>query len=186
MKKFMLLIIGCCFVPVSCTQPAPSKQAPVTWQQQLNNELPLLGHRNWILIVDKAFPAQSAPGIEVINTNDSLSSVLKYTLAKVQSSVHVKPIIYTDKELNYITEAQTPGINSYRGRLKTILGKLAVQSLLHDSVFVKMSTSSKLFKVLILKTNQTYAYSSAFIQLDCAYWDGNKEKQLRKAMQASN
>lgn len=31
------------------------------WKQQLDRELPLLGHRNWILVVDKAFPMQTSP-----------------------------------------------------------------------------------------------------------------------------
>src|SRR5580698_9817533 len=40
------------------------------WKQQLDRELPLLGHRNWILVVDKAFPMQTSPGMEVINTDE--------------------------------------------------------------------------------------------------------------------
>jgi len=45
-----------------------------------------------------------------------------------------------------------------------------------------MDASSKLFKVLVFKTNETIAYSSIFIQLDCAYRDSEKEIQLRDAM----
>jgi len=152
------------------------------WKQQLGRELPLLGHRNWILVVDKAFPMQTSPGMEVINTDEKLLPVLRYTLQRIHESTHVKPIIYTDKEIGYITESQSPGVGAYETQLKDVLGNLGVQSLLHDSVFVRMDASSKLFKILVLKTNETLAYSSVFLQLDCAYWNAEKEGQLREAM----
>jgi len=175
----VFFLMGC----MACNQPATNTTDTQTdWKQQLNKELPLLGHRNWILVVDKAFPAQSSAGMEVFNTNEDLLPVLKYTLGQINSSTHVKPIIFTDKEINYITESQSPGVGNYKTQLKGILGTLPVQSLLHDSVFTKMDASSKLFKVLVLKTNQTLAYSSVLIQLDCAYWNADKEKQLRAAM----
>jgi D-ribose pyranose/furanose isomerase RbsD len=181
MNKLNIIIACLILAGISCNQP----EKPVThanWKQQLNDELPLLGHRNWILVVDKAFPMQSAQGMEIINTNEKLLPVLQYTLEKIDESTHVKPIIFTDKEMNYITEAQSPGVTNYKSQLKDALGNLRVQRLLHDSVFVKMDASSKLFKVLVLKTNETFAYSSVFIQLDCAYWSADKEKQLRDRM----
>jgi hypothetical protein len=33
------------------------------WEQQLAEMLPLYGHRNWIVVADAAYPAQSKPGI---------------------------------------------------------------------------------------------------------------------------
>lgn len=181
-KLSIVLSVFLFSIVMSCSQPAQHADEQVNWKQQLNKELPLLGHRNWILVVDKAFPMQSSSGMEVINTDENMLSVLKYTLEKINASSHVKPIIYTDREINYITEAQVSGSGDYKTQLKSALGKLPVQSLLHDSVFVKMDASSKLFKVLILKTNETIAYSSVFIQLDCAYWNSENEIQLRDAM----
>lgn len=32
-----------------------------SWQSRLTEELPLMGHRNWILIVDSAYPEQVGP-----------------------------------------------------------------------------------------------------------------------------
>ncbi len=37
-----------------------------TGKRQLNSLLPLFGHRNWIVVADSAYPAQSKPGIETI------------------------------------------------------------------------------------------------------------------------
>ena len=63
-----------------------------------------------------------------------------------------------------------------------IFGNLHVQSLLHNEVFKKLDSESKLFKVLVIKTNETIPYTSVFIQLDCAYWDAGKEEVLRRNM----
>lgn len=153
-----------------------------SWKEQLNQKLPMLGHRNWILVVDKAFPEQNAPGMEYIYANEDLLPVLKQVLAQVNSSSHVKPIIYQDKELGYITENQAKGVKHFVEESKTLFGNQNVQTMLHDSVFRKLDTESKLFKVLVIKTNETIPYTSVFLQLDCAYWNGEKEKQLRDAL----
>jgi len=145
----------------------------------LADEWPLLGHRNWILVVDKAFPAQNAPGIQVVNTGEELLPVLKYTLSQISQSTHVKPIVYTDKELNFITPELEAGIEPFKKSLYEVLNGVDVQTILHDSVFTKIDEASKLFKVLVLKTEGTIAYSSVFLNLDCKYWGGEKEAVLR-------
>ena len=33
------------------------------WKSFLRQELPILGHRNWIVIADSAYPAQNSAGI---------------------------------------------------------------------------------------------------------------------------
>ncbi|MHC4500382.1 MAG: hypothetical protein ACYS21_14860, partial [Planctomycetota bacterium] len=38
------------------------------WQHKLASELPVMGHRNWVIIADSAYPAQSRAGIETIAT----------------------------------------------------------------------------------------------------------------------
>jgi len=156
------------------------------WKEQLNQKLPLLGHRNWILVVDKAFPEQNAPGMDYIYASESLLPVLKEVLTQVNSSGHVKPIVYQDKELGFITESQAKGVKEFVLGAKTIFGSQKVETMPHDSVFKKLDTESKLFKVLVIKTNETIPYTSVFLQLDCAYWNGDKEKQLRDAIKAND
>ena len=184
MKKIglylLFLVLGC----NSCDFFLPGKSAVSEkgWKEQLNDELPLLGHRNWILVVDKAFPAQTASGITVINTGESLQDVLQFTLQKIDRSLHVRPNVYTDKELEFITPKMVPYIESYKKQLQKNLRDLTPQTLLHDSVFVKIDKASKLFKVLVLKTEEVIPYSSVFIQLDCRYWSAENEKILRELM----
>ena len=170
----------------SCKQPlkTSSQQAAgsVNWKKQFDATLLLLGHRNWIIIADKAFPFQYAAGMEYINTGENLLPVLKYVLQQVDASGHVKPIIYRDKELGFITEEQSKGVKSFANESQKLFGSQPVETLLHDSVFGRLDASAKLFKILVLKTNGTIPYTSVFLQLDCAYWSAEKEMQLRKRM----
>ena len=152
------------------------------WKEQFNKKLNLLGHRNWVLVVDKAFPEQNALGMEFIYVNEGLLPVLKQVLTQINSSNHIKPIIYQDKELGFITENQARGVTQFAQESKLIFGNQTVQTMLHDSVFRKLDTESKLFKVLVIKTNETIPYTSVFLQLDCAYWNVQNEKQLRDTL----
>jgi len=150
------------------------------WQSQLDSLLSLLGHRNWVIIADKAFPWQSAPGMVYINTNATVPEVADYTIRQLDKSTHVSPVLYLDQELSFV-----PGTAGYRDTLQQIFKGQPVQTLLHDSVFAKMDNTAGLFKVVVLKTNTTTAYSSVFIQLDCKYWNTAKEQQLREVMKAN-
>jgi D-ribose pyranose/furanose isomerase RbsD len=177
----VFLIAGCNFATDQKTTVSTLKSES-NWKQQFDEKLPFLGHRNWILIVDKAFPEQNAPGMEYIYANEDLLPVLKLVLGQVNQSTHVKPIIYRDKELGFIKEEQARGVTRFIQDSKGLFGTQNVQTLLHDEVFKKLDTESKLFKVLVIKTNETIPYTSVFLQLDCGYWNAAKEAQLRTNM----
>ncbi len=187
MKRInLLLVTGSFILLASCIQKEKEPDTQSDWKQQLNKEIPLLGHRNWILVVDKAFPLQNSEGVITIDTGDDLLGVLQYTLDQVGSASHIKPIIFVDKELDFINRKLVPEIDDYRKSLTGIIGNSDIQELLHDSVFVKIDAASKLFKTLVLKTNETIPYSSVFIQLDCKYWSPDQESQLRELMLKRN
>lgn len=173
-----VILIGC------ATEPTPAqKQETSDWQQTFDEQLQLNGHRNWILVVDKAFPQQ--PGMKIINTNQKLLPVLEKVLAKIKSSTHVKPIIYNDAELQYITDSLAPGASQYKADLQKVLANFTTNPLLHDSVFVKMDAAARLFTITVLKTEEVIPYSSVFLQLDCAYWGADQERKLREIMKAN-
>lgn len=182
MRYLIIFIVAALFQ--SCCQPAgtESMESPDKWKDSFHEQLNLFGHRNWILVVDKAFPAQTATGIEVINSGEGLLPTLSYVLSEVQQATHVKPVIYTDHELAFITSEQVPAIDAYRSGLSNLLSEYEVQTILHDSVFVKIEQASKLFKVLVIKTEEVIPYSSVFIELDCRYWSPPQEKILRNRM----
>jgi hypothetical protein len=62
-------------------------QAQTGWQQKVNDELPLMGHRNWIVIVDSAYPLQSSPGAETMETSSDQLAVLDYVLGAIFQEV---------------------------------------------------------------------------------------------------
>mgnify|MGYP003613154631 CR=1 FL=1 len=152
------------------------------WTQEFDNLLPLLGHRNWILVVDKAYPYQSAPGITYIDTRTPLLDVLERVASSIRESTHVKPTYCTDQELLALSEDLVAGVESFKAELQKRLAGAETQTLPHESVFKKLDEASKLFNVLVLKTECTIPYSSVFIQLDCGYWTAEKEQALRAKM----
>ena len=152
------------------------------WQKKLRQELPLLGHRNWIVVADAAYPLQTAPGIETIYVNAGQLEVVKGVLAELAKTKHVKPTIYTDAEMTFVAEKNAPGISAYRDGLEKILANQSVQVLSHEQIIGKLDEAGKTFKVLIIKTPLTKPYTSVFFQLECGYWNDDSEAKLRKAM----
>ena len=181
----MIRIVFCalCLLFSCSTADPPVKES--SWKGVLDRDLNLLGHRNWILVVDKAFPEQSAPGMKYLYVEEDLLPTLEYVLDKVENSGHVSPILFQDRELQFLTEEQVPGIESFRTRSSHILEGKNVNTLLHNEVFAMLEESSALFRVLVIKTNCLLPYTSFFLQLDCAYWGAEDEEALREKMKGS-
>lgn len=164
---------------------APALLAQSDWQQKVKEELPLMGHRNWIVIVDSAYPLQSGSGVETVETNADQIAVLNFALDSIRSSRHVRPLAHTDAELAYVPEAEAPGIGQYREQLKSVLAGVPVDSILHQVLIDRLNETGKSFHVLVLKTNMTMPYTSVFLQLDCRYWSSDSEAKLRAAIKPS-
>lgn len=158
-------------------------QGQEPWQTKLKKELPLLGHRNWIVIADSAYPWQTAPGIETIDTGSTQLEVVHAVFDALDKVQHVRPIIYLDAEMPHVPEADAPDITAYRDGLTKLLGQREAQSLPHEKIIAKLDEAGKTFHVLLLKTNLTIPYTSVFLQLDCAYWNAEAEKRLRAALE---
>jgi D-ribose pyranose/furanose isomerase RbsD len=192
---FILFIASIACLSISCTTEMDNKSDQnlytgesyisddLDWKKVLETDLNLLGHRNWILVVDKAFPEQSSAGMKYMYVEQDLLPVLGQVLEVLDNSTHVKPIIYQDKELAFITEEQVSGIETFRSGAARILEGREIQTLLHDEVFGMLDESSSLFRVLVIKTNCTLPYTSVFMQLDCSYWGPENERILRGRMQ---
>ena len=81
-----------------------------------------------------------------------------------------------------IPEADAPGIDKCRKDLAAILQGAQVKSAPHMEIIKRLDESSKLFNVTILKTDEILPYTSVFLELDCGYWDGDKETRLRASL----
>jgi hypothetical protein len=156
------------------------------WKQQLKSLLPLFGHRNWIVVADSAYPAQSRPGIETIVSGAGQIEVARRVLDAIAGSKHVRANIYLDQELQFVSEADAPGISRYRKHLSEMIKSAQTTTLSHEQIITKLDQSAQTFRVLIIKTEMTVPYTSIFFELDCAYWSANAERRLRASMAAAN
>jgi L-fucose mutarotase/ribose pyranase (RbsD/FucU family) len=161
----------------------PSAQQPILdWQMRLAQILPLMGHRNWIMIVDSAYPLQNSSGVETIETNAGQIEVVQAVLKQIDSSIHVRPVVYMDAELPFVPEKDAPGVKAYREGVKHVLAGKTITSLPHEKIIEKVDEVGKTFHIVVLKTTMTVPYTSVFLQLNCKYWSDDAEKQLRKEM----
>ena len=182
-----------CFTQVvwaalSVSSPALGEE-PVFWRAKtfpahLNAHLPLLGHRNWIVVADSAYPWQSRPGIQTVYIHHDHVEVVEAVLGAVDASKHLRGIVHIDAELRYVPEEDAPGVEAYRKRLAGLLKKQPVKAMPHEEVIAKLDEAAKTFRVLIIKTKMAIPYTSVFIQLDCGYWGAEQEKRLREAIDA--
>jgi hypothetical protein len=177
------LAIGMAAAWVGGTRAQTAVDSSAGWQAKVHEALPLLGHRNWILVVDSAYPLQNSPGIETLETGAPETEVLQTVLDAVHHSVHVRPVVYMDAELPFVPEQDAPGATQARSELKALLGTRPVTRLPHEQLLQKVEDVSRSYKVLILKTNETVPYTSVFLQLNCRYWSDDAEARLRAAMQ---
>jgi hypothetical protein len=190
MRKYsVFLILWCLIAPV--VHAATPVGAPTSaehfigdWKAKVDTAMPLLGHRNWILIVDSAYPLQVAPGIETIETGADQIEVVRAVLQAIQGTIHVRPDIFMDAELPFVPESEVKGVSAYRTQIGELMHGQNVETLPHDRIIGNIDQAGKTFRVLVLKTTMTIPYSSVFIRLDCKYWSAEAEKNLRAKMAA--
>jgi hypothetical protein len=149
------------------------------WKEELKETLPFLGHRNWIVITDMAYPLQTAPGIKTLYTAESYIDVLTFVFNEIEKEPHIKPLIYQDKELAYLDDKDAEGADELRSQMQTLLGS-RVTPVPHELLITRLDEVSRTFNVLILKSTLTIPYTSTFFELDCNYWESTKEEALQK------
>ncbi|MCC7173894.1 MAG: hypothetical protein IT159_01760 [Bryobacterales bacterium] len=154
------------------------------WKARLRECLPLYGHRNWIVVADSAYPAQSRAGIETVISGAGQLAAVQEALTQIASARHVRPVVYTDQELEFVREEDAPGISAYRQELGRLLKGREVKVLPHEQIISRLDEAGETFRVLIIKTGMTLPYTSVFLQLDCGYWTPEAEQRLRASMAA--
>ena len=153
-----------------------------TWEDVLKDRLQLFGHRNWLVIADSAYPAQSRQGVETILADKEQLAVLAEAFAILQKSKHIKPTIYTDRELTFVSDKDAPGVTTYRRHLGDLLKGYAVRALPHEEIISRLDRVGEMFRVLLVKTRMQIPYTSIFFELECGYWNAQAEDRLRAAM----
>jgi D-ribose pyranose/furanose isomerase RbsD len=163
----------------SLAQTAPQAES---WEAKFSAALPALGHRNWIVVADAAFPLQISPGMEVVVSNEDHFAVLEKVLKALGETRHVRPKIYLDKELDFVPEELAPGMDACRKRLKDMLVKFDARPILHEELIARMDQVARTFRILMIKTNLTVPYTTVFMELDCGYWGPDSEAKMREKM----
>jgi hypothetical protein len=165
---------------------AQAQNAKPEWKTQVAEAMPLLGHRNWILVVDSAYPLENSRGIETVETGADQLPVVRSVLESINNSRHVRPVVTLDSELAYVPDEDAPGVSAYRAQIGKILQGYDVQSQPHEAILKAIDKEGRTFHVLVLKTNMAIPYTSVFIRLDCKYWSADQEKRLRAKMATAN
>jgi len=155
------------------------------WESVLADRLSALGHRNWIVVADAAYPKQVAAGVETVPTGEDHFDVLKTVLDSISGAAHIRPIIYLDAELQYLSEDIAPGVETFREELALHLEGQDVQLHSHEEIISKLDEAGKSFHILLLKSNLTLPYTTVFMQLDCGYWSDIAEQELRQSMRTT-
>jgi D-ribose pyranose/furanose isomerase RbsD len=159
----------------------PINKAPA-WTDTLAADIPALGHRNWIVVADSAFPLQISPGIETIVTNEDHFAVLAKVLKAVDAAKHLRPKIWLDKELGFVTEDLAPGADEARRRLDEALKGRGAKPVLHEELIARLDQVGKTFKIVMVKTTMAVPYTTVFLELDCGYWAPEAEAKMREKM----
>jgi hypothetical protein len=159
-------------------------QTPKPWRQTLDDRLHYYGHRNWIVIADSAYPLQSNPGIETILSTENQVETVRHVLDALTKTPRLRPIVYVDRELQFVPEQDATGIEAYRQLLTGIFDlhfpNQKPATIPHETIIHNLDEASRTFNVLIIKTNMALPYTSVFIELRAGYWSDDAERRLRE------
>ena len=162
--------------------PEVKKSVLPEWENRLQALLPEFGHRNWVVVADSAYPAQSKPGIETLVAGGGQMETLKKVRDAIAGCKHVRANVYVDRELAFVAEKDAPGVTEYRQQLHAAFSSACITYLPHEQIIARLDKSAEVFRILVIKTEMTIPYTSVFFELDCGYWNAEAEQRLRQAM----
>ena len=182
---FCRFLLAATLLLSACGNPAPETTKTTNdmqdWKNKLETMLPLLGHRNWIVVTDMAYPLQTNPGITTLVADEPFAEVIATVNNLIGHAPHVFPHIYLDEEQGRLSEELAPGWNNYQKQLSEALPADQVQHIGHEQIIRRLDEAANLFQVVIIKTKLTIPYTSVFFELDCRYWDAQREDKIRSA-----
>lgn len=151
----------------------------MTLTEQLSQILPELGHRNWIIIADAAYPKQVSSGIHMIVTGQSHVDTVREVLSQISAQPHVRPEVILDSEILGLENSYSPNSEQLRSEMLSIIQADQLSYLPHEDILELVSDAGRDYSILVFKTNSLTAYSSVFIRLECGYWSSDQETRLR-------
>ncbi|MBN8459041.1 MAG: hypothetical protein J0M04_14510 [Verrucomicrobia bacterium] len=169
MYGLVLLSCGCGMMP---------RQS--LWQTAVANQAGQLGYRNWIVVAEASFPAQSRVGIRQVPADVEIPEALDYVLATLEQTQHVRPQLYLPREMRSVENDYAPGIEQHRKRLTNALHGYEPTEIDQQSLLTLLEDANRSFDVLVVRTTTALPYTSVFIELQPGYWDSESEARLRE------
>ena len=130
---------------------------PMRWERKLKHLVPVFGHRNWIVVADSAYPAQSNPGIETCLTVEDHIVLLEKIARLINESDHVRANIYMDAELERVSGNDAPGVTDLRMAIDRVLSGQNARILPHEQIIAKLDQSARFFKIAIFKSTACHS-----------------------------
>jgi len=174
-----LLALGAAVLSLGCAA-VPSDNS---WHAAVDRQAGQLGYRNWIVIAEASFPAQSRPGIRQVTASVDAPAALDYVLNALEKTENVRPQVYVTRELRAVENDFAPGIDEFRKRLQGALHGHETTELDQQSLLTLLEDANRSFDVLVIRTTTALPYSSVFLELQPGYWDVDSETRLRERIE---
>ena len=158
-SNIIYYLLACLFLSGGCIPKEATNhhsQHKTNWQTVLQDKLPLLGHRNWIVITDMAYPLQTREGITTLYANEPYTEVLGTVKKMVDNSLHVYAHIYQDEELSFLEEGFCPGINDLKTEMGNVLPATEITSIRHDDLIARLDSISNLLDRKSTRLNSSH------------------------------
>lgn len=174
-----LLISGCSSTAVL--------ESDLSWDDQLERQLPRLGKNSWIVIADAAYPAGHVAGVEVIVAPKPVTTVLDFVLDTLGDSQGVGATAWLSAELERIPDRDAPEIGRLHKDLCRALNaaKVEIKVAAEEEITKKVAADSAAYRTIVIRTTTPKPYSSVYLSLNCKYWDAAREKRLRDALRGT-
>lgn len=180
MKYFTkVLILFFVFSSLSCSHFSKAKKQQSI---ELKQELVKLGAKNWILVTDSAYGIPENANANLIISDATLDKTLEQVLEQIDSLGHVWPRIYTLREFEFLDPSHAPGVTKLKISRKIAMGERANQIVSSNTASLLLKDVIKEHKILIVKSNSAFPYSSVYLELDSGYWNSRSEAELRVKM----
>ena len=170
------LIFGTAWLAVGCGWSRPRDNQ---WHHAVDRQAAQLGYRNWIVVAESSFPAQSRPGVRQVVAPVEVPEALDYVFRALEQTEDVRPRVYLTRELRAVENDFAPGIDEFRKRLKASLHGHETTELDQQSLLTLLEDANRSYDVLVIRTRTALPYSSVFLELQPGYWDAESESRLR-------
>lgn len=173
------LALGAALLSLGCAD----MQSGGNWQAAVQRQAGQLGYRNWIVIAEASFPAQSRPGTRQVTASVDVPEALDYVLKTLEQTENVRPQVYVTRELRAVENDFAPGIDDLRKRLQGALHGHETTELEQQSLLTLLDDANRSFDVLVIRTTTALPYTSIFLELQPGYWDVDSETRLRERIE---